>query len=445
MKIVRIIARLNVGGPARHVVWLTAGLQNAECESVLVTGVVPPGEDDMSYFAEANGVVPIIIPEMSREISLKDAVTVWKLYRLFVRLRPDIVHTHTAKAGTVGRVAGLLYRWLALSTLIGRPRSCRFVHTYHGHVFHSYYGALKTRVFLLIERILARTATNRLVVLSKQQLREIHEEFKVGRAEQLRIVPLGLDTRVFKDWRIRRNIVRDELGASPEDVLVGIVGRLTEVKNHKLFLRAAAQYKETRKFADESALKTRFVVIGDGHLRAELESEADSLGLVRSDDIVFLGTRDDAADFYPALDVVALSSLNEGTPLTLIEAMANARAVIATAVGGVVDLLGQEIAYDGNPYEETYAVCERGVLAPPNDADAFCKGLMRLIVDRGLRRELGERGRVFVEKYYSKERLLSDVKNLYGELSASESFTTGISTAARLPEKIGVRGERQRI
>ncbi|HTG88396.1 MAG TPA: glycosyltransferase, partial [Pyrinomonadaceae bacterium] len=155
-RIVRIIARLNVGGPAKHVVWLTAGLQDANYRSLLVAGSVPSGEEDMSYFADEAGVKPFYIPEMSREISLKDAVTVWKLFRLFLRERPDIVHTHTAKAGSVGRVAGLIYRWLTPGTLVGRPRPCKFVHTYHGHVFHSYYGRGRTRMFLAVERLLAK-------------------------------------------------------------------------------------------------------------------------------------------------------------------------------------------------------------------------------------------------------------------------------------------------
>src|SRR3989449_2867615 len=154
MKVLRIIARLNVGGPARHVVWLSEGLRSAGFETLLVAGVVPPGEDDMSYVAAASGVRPFTVPEMSREISLKDAVTTWKLFRLMLRERPDIVHTHTAKAGTVGRVAGFIYRWLTPSALLAKPRPCRFVHTYHGHVFHSYYQPLKTRFFLNIERLL---------------------------------------------------------------------------------------------------------------------------------------------------------------------------------------------------------------------------------------------------------------------------------------------------
>src|SRR6267142_245633 len=162
MKVLRIIARLNVGGPARHVIWLTEGLKPAGYETLLVAGVVPPGEDDMSYVAAAAGVRPFISPEMSREISLKDAVTTWKLFRLMRRERPDIVHTHTAKAGSVGRVAGLMYRYLTLAARLGKPRRCSFVHTYHGHVFHSYYGQLKTRLFLGVERFLARFATDRI-------------------------------------------------------------------------------------------------------------------------------------------------------------------------------------------------------------------------------------------------------------------------------------------
>src|SRR6266516_3991096 len=183
MKIVRVIARLNVGGPAKHVVWLSK-LQTAEYESLLVAGTVPPGEDDMGYFATEMGISPIFVPEMSREISLKDALTIWKLYKIFRRERPDIVHTHTAKAGTVGRVAGLLYRWSTPAVLLGRPRRCRFVHTYHGHVFHSYYGGVKTRAFLWIEKALARLVTDRIIVVSEQQRREIHETFRFWRASQ---------------------------------------------------------------------------------------------------------------------------------------------------------------------------------------------------------------------------------------------------------------------
>jgi glycosyltransferase involved in cell wall biosynthesis len=414
MKILRIIARLNVGGPAKHVVWLTAGLQNSDCQTLLVAGTVPPGEDDMGYFAEEMGVTPLYMRQMSREVSLKDALTVWKLYRLFLRERPDIVHTHTAKAGTVGRVAGLLYRWLTPSVLLGRPRSCRFVHTYHGHIFHSYYGALKTRLFVTIERMLARFGTDRIIVISEQQRREINEQFRVGRASQFAVIPLGLDTQVFANWQERRQRFRDELRAPEDEMLVGIVGRLTEIKNHELFLRSVALYKERQL----TSRRTRFVVIGDGHLRPSLEELARSLGL--KDDVVFAGTRKDPEFFYPALDVVALTSRNEGTPLTLIEAMLNARAVIATSVGGVVDLLGKEVSA-----ETAYTICERGIGVVPDDAAGFAEGLAHLLDNEELRARLGARGREYAAHHYAKERLLKDITDLYQQLVQTEPAAVG--------------------
>lgn len=398
-RIVRIIARLNVGGPAKHVVWLTSGLEEAGYRSLLVAGTVPEGEEDMSYFAEQTGVTPLYIPEMSREISLKDAVTTWKLFRLMLRERPDIVHTHTAKAGTVGRVAGFLYRWLTPGVLVGRPRPCKFVHTYHGHVFHSYYGRLKTGVFLTIEKVLAKWATDRIVVVSEQQKNEINQAFRVGRTDQTRVVRLGLDFGIFADHESRRAKFRDELGVDDETVLVGIVGRLTEIKNHEMFLQSAARV---------DLPKVRFVIIGDGSLREILEAESRSLGLERK--VIFAGGRKDPEYFYPALDICALTSRNEGTPLTLIEAMANARPVIATSVGGVVDLLGDIVE------EGAYSICERGISVRPYDVDAFAAGLGRLIEDKNLQNQLGQRGFEFVDHNYRKERLLEDIKDLYGQL-----------------------------
>jgi glycosyltransferase involved in cell wall biosynthesis len=416
MKIVRVIARLNVGGPAKHVVWLTQGLQAPEWESVLVCGTVPPGEEDMSYFAETMGVAPVFMPDMSREISPKDLLTIWKLYLLFRREEPDIVHTHTAKAGTVGRVAGLLYRWLTPHTLLGRPRKCKFVHTYHGHIFHSYYGPLKTRAFLIIEKILGRLGTDRIVVISEQQRAEINEQFRVGQGHKFSVIRLGLDLSVFRDWQLRGHSLRNELGLAPEDILVGIVGRLTEVKNHKLFLNSIAEFK--KKFASSLPQKVLFVVVGDGALREELEEQAATLDL--RDDVVFLGSRRDMENIYPAFDIATLTSLNEGTPLTLIEAMANARPVVSTLVGGVVDLLGTAVSPMDSP---DYLVCERGLGVLAGNSDSIASALNHLIRDEKLRREIGQAGLQFVTSQYSKDRLLDDVRQLYVELHTGHKQT----------------------
>ena len=406
MKIVRIIARLNVGGPARHVVWLTKELQNDEFQSVLLTGTVPASEEDMSYFAAENAVAPIYIPEMSRELSPKDIVSLWKVYRQIKREKPDIIHTHTAKAGTIGRGAGFLYRWLTWKTLIGKPLGVKLVHTYHGHVFHSYYGNLKTKIFLFIEKTLALLATDKIIVISRQQFEEIHKKFGVGRARQFATIPLGIDLEPFADWKSRRNMLREEIGAEHDEILVGLVGRLTEIKNISLFLKVAQIYRKT-KTADSPKLK--FIIIGDGNMRQELENEAKTLG---ADDVVtFLGNRNDTDVFYAGLDIVALTSLNEGTPLSLIEAMASEKAIISTAVGGTIDLLGAvEQKIDG------FQICERGLLTASNDARSFHGGLIYLAKNKILRTELGANGRNFVEAQYGKARLVSDIENLYREL-----------------------------
>lgn len=405
IKIVRIIARLNVGGPARHVVWLTKELQTSEFESVLLAGTVPAGEEDMSYFARENDVHPVFIEQMSRELSPKDAVSLWRVFQLIRREKPDIVHTHTAKAGTVGRIAGFFYRWLGWKTFVGKPRRLFLVHTYHGHVFHSYYGNLKTKIFLLIEKILARVS-DKIIVISRQQFEEIHGQFKVGRRRQFEILPLGIDLEPFAEPEKRRGVLREEVGAGADEILVGLVGRLTEVKNHSLFLQVAQMYREAR-----SGLKLKFIVIGDGHLRETLEAESARRGA--QDSVRFLGNRNDANIFYAGLDIVALTSLNEGTPLSLIEAMANGKAVISTKVGGVKDLLGAV-----EEQKENFQVCERGIAVASNDAEGFYNGLIYLAENAPLRETLGARGKDFVCANYSKNRLAQDVKNLYRELTA---------------------------
>jgi glycosyltransferase involved in cell wall biosynthesis len=391
-RVARVIARLNVGGAARHVVWLTAGLNGGRFENALVIGVVPPGEDDMSAFAAEQGVEPIVVPAMSREISpSSDAVTLWRLFRFFRRFRPDIVHTHTAKAGAAGRAAAFLYRWLSFP----RPRRVKLVHTYHGHVFHSYYGRFKTRFFVLVERMLARI-TDRIIVLSEQQRREIHEVYGVGRREQFRVVPLGIDL----------DDLQPRLPVAGEPLTVGIVGRLAPIKNHELFLRTAALLRDVP--------RVRFAIYGNGGERPELEARAAALNV--SDRVAFAGTRP-AREIYSSIDIAALTSLNEGTPLTLIEAMAHAVPVISTSVGGVVDVLGEvreRVTADG----ATFEIRERGITTASNDDAAFAAGLRRLLADRELRRELGARGRAYAHATYSKDRLIGDIIRVYDELRA---------------------------
>lgn len=408
IRVVRVIDRLNIGGPAKHVVWLTGGLSGDDFETTLITGTVPPGEGDMTYFARDCEVEPIVISEMSRELSPRDILVIVKLLRQFLRLEPQIIHTHKAKAGAAGRVAGMIYKWLTPSALWLRPRQCRIVHTYHGHVFHSYYGRLKTRLFILIERVLARTCTDRIIVVSEQQRREICESFHIGRREQFRVVPLGID---FEEMTEDRGALRREYGVSEDEVAIGIVGRLCEVKNHAMLIESSARLVEG---CNGNGPQMRFVIVGDGHLRADIEKQARDLGV--ADRTVFTGFREDATSLYAGLDIVALTSLNEGTPLTLIEAMCCGRAVAATEVGGVVDVMGaRRSSLDG------FTVWDHGVTAPSRDADAFARALRFLVERPDLRREMGERGRAFVRAKLSRDRLVEDIEMLYHELMGDDA------------------------
>ncbi len=393
LRVVRIIARLNVGGPAKHVVWLTDSLRNQGIPTILVTGTLPCGEADMSDFARAHGISPVVIPEMSREISPRDLITLWKLFRLFRRFAPDIIHTHTAKAGAVGRVAGWLYRWATPRALLGRPRGTRFVHTFHGHIFHGYYGPWRTRLFVLLERALARI-TDRIVVLSDQQRAEIHNHYGVGRAAQFCVVPLGIQ---LEDPKVPR---RTRAGGT---IVIGIVGRLAPIKNHDLFLRAAARL---------GSLQARFVVYGGGGERPRLEALGHALGL--GDRLRFAGTRP-ASEIYAELDIVALSSRNEGTPLALIEAMAAGLPIVSTAVGGVVDLLGP-VEHSVRAGAAVYEVRSCGLTVPSGDEDGFAAALGALTEDAAMRAQLGARGREIACARHSRERLADDVLRIYQQL-----------------------------
>ncbi len=405
IRIIRIIDRLNIGGPAKHVTWLSAGLDPVQFETTLIAGMVSPHEGDMTDFARDAGVSLTICKEMGRELGWRDAVVVFKLLRLFWQIKPDIVHTHKAKAGAVGRVAAWLYKWLTPSILWLRPRPLAVIHTFHGHIFHSYYSPAKTQFFVLIERFLAWLVTDRIVVISAQQRREIHAQFGVGRAEQFRVVPLGIACDEA-DQMANSGSLREEAGIKATETVIGVVGRLCAVKNHGLLLQSFATLCHETSYQQG----LRLLVIGDGELRQALETLAQQLHI--ADRVVFTGFRSDAVALYRELDVVALTSLNEGTPLTLIEAMNQGCAVVATEVGGVVDILGQrQSSLDG------FTIWEHGVTAPSQDEQTFAQALRYLLERPELRREMGQRGRAFVRTKMSRERLLQDLAGLYQELA----------------------------
>ena len=394
VRIARVIARMNVGGPARLVVWLTEALSGGEFESTLICGTVPAGEEDMRDFARQRGIEPVVFREMSREISPADVVTFWKLFRFFRRYRPGIVETHTAKAGAVGRSAAVLYRLLT-------RRRCHIVHFFHGHVFHGYYGKAKSAAFVAIEKMLARASTL-IIVPSQQQLDEITGRYGVGKRAQFRVVPYGLDFDDFIGTSEHRRRLRSRLKIAEDETVVGIVGRLTAIKNQEMFLRVAARAR------DLALSRVRFVLFGIGGDRAMLEERARAMNL---DNVLFAGFTEDAKEIYGAIDIVALTSRNEGMPLTLIEGMANGKPVVSSAVGGVVDLLGSV-----ERREEPFEVRERGLTVASDDDAAFTAALVRLLDNAGLRRTLAERGRDHVLQTHGKQRYTETIRELYRQL-----------------------------
>jgi glycosyltransferase involved in cell wall biosynthesis len=378
-RVMRVIARLNIGGPAIHTILLTAGLDAARFESTLVSGVEEAYEGNMLDLAARKGVQPLVIPEMGREINpLKDWVTLLKLYRLFRDRRPHIVHTHTAKAGTVGRMA---------ARLAGVPV---IVHTFHGHVFHDYFGPLQTRVFIGIERLLA-SLSDRIVTVSDGQRREL-AEYGVASLDKIAVVPLGFELDALLNCEPLRGQLRRELGIPDGMALVGIVARLAAIKNHRLFLDAA-------RLIVEAGQEAMFLIVGDGELRVDLEAYVAELKLAER--VIFTGWRRDLPRIYADLDVVALSSLNEGTPVSLIEAMAAAKPVVATRVGGVSDVILDK---------------ESGYLVQSKDAEGLARGILDLLRAPDRAREMGLAGRVAVHPKYASETMLANIERLYLEL-----------------------------
>ena len=379
--IVRVISRLNIGGPSIHTILLTEGLDKKLFKTYLLSGKPDVSEGDMSYLAEAKDISIEYIPEMGREIGFNDFVAFFKIFKFLRRIKPDIIHTHAAKAGTLGRLAAIFS---------GVPTR---IHTFHGHIFDGYFNPLKTRFFMTIEKCLS-LFTDKIIVVSESVKDEVTNKFRIVPRNKCAVIKLGLDLSEFLDNDGLKGRFRSRLKVDEKTFLVGIIGRLVPIKNHKMFLAAAKRLKEL-----EPSLKIKFVIVGDGELNGAITKSVHELGL--DDDIVFTGWLKDLSEVYADLDVVALTSLNEGTPVALIEAMASGKPVIATNVGGVKD-----IVLNGN----------NGFLIRSDDAGEFADKLALLLKDEGMRLKMGAFGRNFVKTDYSKERLMDDMEKLYKEL-----------------------------
>jgi glycosyltransferase involved in cell wall biosynthesis len=404
-RILRIINRFNLGGPTHNAAYLTKYMPS-EFETLLVGGAQEDSEEGSGHILQALGVEPLILPEMQREVApWRDRTAYRRIKQLIKEFKPDIVHTHAAKAGAVGRFAANEMGVKAI------------VHTFHGHVFHSYFGQVRTALYKNVERFLAKRSS-RIIAISDKQKSELVEEHRICASEKVSVIPLGFDLSKFQhEQKAKRALFRRVYGLADDEIAIGIVGRLVPIKNHDLFLDAMKHVQE------RTGKRVRAFVVGDGEERERLEAHTRSLGLsiavgpyfnghgfghgvnghamVERADVTFTSWIKEIDIVNAGVDLVALTSFNEGTPVSLIEAQAANRPIVSTNVGGIENVVLED---------------RTALLSPTADAERFGQNLLRVVEDDALRARMSSGGWDHVRQRYHYTRLVEDTTNLYHEL-----------------------------
>jgi glycosyltransferase involved in cell wall biosynthesis len=361
-------------------------------ETLLVVGEKEDHEKSAAYLADQLGIGYTTIPGMGRSINpASDYFAYHQLKKLIRSFRPDVVHTHAAKPGALGRLAA------------SSAQVPVIVHTFHGHIFHSYFNSAKTRFFIRTEQYLGRKS-DAIIAISEQQRKELVDDFHIADAGKFHVVPLGFDLDRFHNHQEeKRKAFRSEFNVAEDEIAIGIIGRLVPVKNHYLFLKAI------RHVLDHSGKKIRAFIIGDGETRQDLENMAREAGIEFSTEnslehrhpLIFTSWRSDVDVINAGLDIVCLTSFNEGTPVSLIEAQAANKPIVSTRVGGIAD-----IVIEG----------ETGLLADVKEPEIFSGHVLRLVEDDALRQRLGANSRQHVLQRFSYQRLVTDMSALYYDL-----------------------------
>lgn len=391
-KVLRIINRFNLGGPTYNVAYLSKYMSN-EFETLLVGGAKDDTEESSDFIVNNLGLKPIIVEEMLREIDLKNDYTAYKkIKKIIEEFEPDIVHTHASKAGTLGRLA---------ASSSGVPI---IIHTFHGHVFHSYFGKLKTLFYKTIERYLAKKSTV-IIAISEIQKQELVEVHKICKADKVKVIPLGFDLSKFQE-RLpeKRDKFRKKYNLDEDEIAISIIGRLVPIKNHSLFLEALKIVSE------KTTKKIRAFIIGDGEERKAIEAKATELGISFVDGTIsnkkslltFTSWIKEIDIALAGSDIIALTSFNEGTPVSLIEAQASNKPIVTTNVGGIENVVIPN---------ETAFLCEN------NSLPQFSEALLKLIENESIRANMSQKGWVHVKEKFHYTRLVSDMENLYKSLT----------------------------
>ena len=393
IRVLRIVNRMIIGGPIFNVSYLSKYLA-PDFETVLVSGQKEEAEEDSEFIAKNLGLIPLHVESMKKSLTepWNDIAAYKEIKKIIKEFKPHIVHTHAAKAGFVGRLAALHCNVPVI------------LHTFHGHYFHSYFSKFKTNTLLNIERYLAKK-TDGIIAISPEQVTDLSSIYKVTKPSKTFLVPLGLDLEKFsQNAEAKRQAFRQEFAIDDDTICVGIIGRIVPVKNHGFFNQVA-------KNVLDAGLKTKvkFFIIGDGENRLDIEKNIQDLGIAytnehqkdSSKDIIFTSWRKDMDAVLAGLDIIALTSLNEGTPVTLIEAQASKKAIVSTNVGGI------NFVVDAN---------KSAYLVDKTDIDGFTEKLIQLIESPTLRLQMGECGYNHVIQQFSVHRLVNDTKNLYYKL-----------------------------
>ncbi|RMG82785.1 MAG: glycosyltransferase family 1 protein [Bacteroidetes bacterium] len=383
-KVLRIINRFNLGGPTYNVAYLTKFMED-DFDTLLVGGQKDLTEDTSEFILDTLGIKPVIIPEMQREINFsKDRKAYRKIAEIIQNFKPDVVHTHASKAGALGRLAAFNNNVPVV------------LHTFHGHVFHSYFNPVKTWIFKNIERYLARKST-KIIAISELQKKELSQVHKIASEDKFEVIPLGFDLSRFKEnYGEKRKSFREQYQIQENEVAIGIVGRLVPVKNHTMFINAI------EKLANTTEQPFKAFIIGGGELEERLKKIVQEKSL--SEKIIFTSWIRNIDWAYAGLDIVCLTSLNEGTPVSLIEAQAAGKPIVTTRVGGIENIVMEN---------------RSALLCDVSDEALFYAHLKELTENKQKRERLSGQAQAHVFEKFTYRRLVLDMKELYFKLLSS--------------------------